>query len=61
MDPYGISSATSEVAANTVICLIHQATYLLRRQFMSLEQRFLEDGGFTERMYRARKNRRGGG
>jgi len=57
-DPYGIATASSEVAANTLICLIHQATYLLRRQLLALEQRFLEEGGFTERLYQARKNRR---
>jgi len=30
----------------------------LRRQLQALEQRFLEEGGFTERLYQARKNRR---
>lgn len=43
-----------EMAANTLICLIHQATYLLRRQMKSLEQRFLSEGGFTEKLYRIR-------
>jgi four helix bundle suffix protein len=43
-----------ELAANTLICLIHQATYLLRRQLESLERQFLSEGGFTERLYRAR-------
>jgi len=57
-DPYGIATASAEVAANILICLIHQATYLLRRQLQALEQRFLEEGGFTERLYQARKNRR---
>ncbi|MBU4453263.1 four helix bundle suffix domain-containing protein [Patescibacteria group bacterium] len=44
-----------ENAANTAICLIHQATYLLRRQLLALEQQFLENGGFTERLYHASK------
>ncbi len=42
-------------AANTLICLIHQANYLLDRQIVALEKVFLEEGGFTERMYRIRK------
>jgi four helix bundle suffix protein len=37
-----------------MICLINQATYLLRRQIESQERAFLQHGGFTERLYRAR-------
>jgi four helix bundle suffix protein len=51
---------TSEVAANTMICLIHQANYLLDRQLRALEQEFLANGGFTERLYQARAARRRG-
>jgi four helix bundle suffix protein len=58
-DPYGIADATPEAAANTLLCLINQATYLLRRQMQKLEQDFLDEGGFTERLYHARKKRRG--
>ncbi|MCA1901353.1 MAG: four helix bundle suffix domain-containing protein [Candidatus Hydrogenedens sp.] len=54
-DIYGIRTASAEVAGNTVICLIHQATYLLRKQLERLEREFLEKGGFTERMYHERK------
>jgi four helix bundle suffix protein len=57
-DPYGIRTASAEVAANTLICLIHQATYLLRRQIEQQGQSFLNEGGFTERMYRERTLRR---
>ena len=57
-DPYGISAATPEVAANTLICLINQASYLLGRQLQKLEQQFLEEGGFMERLYRERQARR---
>lgn len=53
-DPYSIAEATPEVAANTLICLINQTTYLLRRQLEKLERDFVEHGGFTERLYRAR-------
>lgn len=58
LDPYGIAKATSEVAANTLLCLINQATYLLKRQIQKLEQEFVEEGGFTERLYRTRTQRR---
>ena len=51
-DPYGISAASPEVAANTLICLINQASFLLGRQLQRLEQQFLQEGGFTERLYR---------
>ncbi|MBU4212069.1 MAG: four helix bundle suffix domain-containing protein [Kiritimatiellae bacterium] len=61
-DPYGVASATPEAAANTLICLINQATYLLKRQLEKLEQSFLQEGGFTERLYQARQEmRRTGG
>jgi four helix bundle suffix protein len=51
--PY-IEQAPPEVAANTLVCLIHQANYLLDQQLRQLEKRFLEEGGFTERLYRMR-------
>jgi len=54
-DPYGIKTATSENAANTLICLINQASFLLRRQLQKLEQEFLTEGGFTERLYKQRQ------
>lgn len=57
-DPYGIAAATPEVAANTLICLINQATYLLRRQIANQGQDFVEHGGFTERLYRVRSDYR---
>lgn len=58
-DPYGFATSSAEVLANTMICLINQATYLLRRQMSELEQAFLRDGGFTERLYRQRLRLRG--
>ncbi|MBI2982528.1 MAG: four helix bundle protein [Deltaproteobacteria bacterium] len=57
-DPYSISTATPEVAANTLICLINQASFLLKRQLQNLEQQFLTEGGFTEKLYRVRYNTR---
>ena len=56
-----IEDAPPEVSANALICLINQTNYLLDQQLRQLEQQFLEEGGFTERLYRtrvqARKNR----
>jgi four helix bundle suffix protein len=40
--------------ANCLICLIHQANFLLDRQLKALEKTFLEEGGFTERLYQKR-------
>jgi len=53
-----VEESPSEVAANTMLCLIHQANYLLDRQLESLERQFLSEGGFTERLYRARTQHR---
>ncbi|HEX6732264.1 MAG TPA: four helix bundle suffix domain-containing protein [Pyrinomonadaceae bacterium] len=48
----------AETAANTMICLIHQTNYLLDQQLRQLESAFLREGGFSERLYWARKKRR---
>ena len=45
---------SSEVLANIVICLVHQANYLLGQQLKRLEEDFVVDGGLRERMTRAR-------
>jgi restriction system protein len=45
-----------EVAANTLICLVHQTNFLLDQQLRQLEKQFLEQGGFTEKLYRARQS-----
>jgi len=55
--PY-IEKSLPVVAANTIICLIHQTNYLLDQQLRQLERAFLEEGGLTERLYRERKRRR---
>lgn len=49
-----------EIAANTLICQIHQTNYLLDQQLRQLEERFLQVGGFTERLYRKRNEIRRG-
>lgn len=48
-------TASPEVAANTLICLINQASFLLGRQLQKLEEQFLSEGGFTERLYKQRQ------
>jgi four helix bundle suffix protein len=57
-----VEQSSPEVAANALICLIHQTNYLLDQQLRALEKEFLKEGGFTERLYRtrsqARKNRK---
>ena len=55
-----VEGGSPETAANTLLCLIHQANFLLDRLLRELEERFLEDGGFTENLYRARSAARRG-
>ena len=55
-----IEKASPEIAANTIICLIHQTNYLLDQQLRHLEQAFVHEGGFTERLYRTRSRMRRG-
>ncbi len=54
-----LEASPPEVAANTMISLIHQTNYLLDQQLRSLEKDFLKEGGFTERLYRVRSEARG--
>jgi four helix bundle suffix protein len=51
-------SIYSEIAANGALALIMVASSLLSRQIASLEKSFLNDGGFTERLYRVRSQKR---
>jgi four helix bundle suffix protein len=53
-----IETRPSEVAANIIICLIHQTSYLLDRQLRQLERAFVKEGGLRERMTRARLEER---
>jgi four helix bundle suffix protein len=53
-----IENSNPEVAANALICIIHQTNYLLDQQLRSLEKDFLKHGGFTERLYRKRVQHR---
>jgi restriction system protein len=49
-----LSHADPAVVANTLICLIHQANYLLDQQIRALETQFVEGGGYTEQLAAAR-------
>jgi four helix bundle suffix protein len=42
------------VRANALICLIHQANYLLDKQIVALESQFISEGGYSERLAAAR-------
>jgi four helix bundle suffix protein len=53
-----IETRPAQVVANILICLIHQANYLLDQQLRQLEKAFLEEGGLRERMTRARLSAR---
>ena len=44
----------SSIVANTLICLIHQANYLLDQQISALERKFIQDGGYSEGLAAAR-------
>ncbi len=58
LDPYALREATSEAAADTLLCLSNQAIFLRKRQFENQEQEFVEEGGFTEKLYWIRKKAR---
>lgn len=53
-DIYAFRTASADVAANTLLCLINQASNLLYRQIRQLEEIFLVHGGLRERMTKAR-------
>lgn len=49
-----IEEKSAESAANTMICVIHQANFLLDKLKSTLEKSFLDEGGFTEKLHRIR-------
>jgi four helix bundle suffix protein len=53
-----VAKAEPEIAANAMLCAVHQAVYLLNRQLQSQGRSFLESGGFTESLYRRRQQSR---
>ena len=51
-------STFPEIAANGALALLAVACSLLDRQIATLEKNFVEEGGFTERLYRVRSAQR---
>jgi len=58
-----LEHADPTIRANALICLIHQANYLLDHQIEALERDFIEEGGYSEQLaaerlaFRAKKAR----
>jgi len=52
---------SAELAANAALSLLNLACHLLDRQIATLEKNFVEEGGFTERLYRVRSAQRNRG
>ena len=46
--------ANPQRAANCIICLINQTNFLLDRQITSLENNFIREGGYTEKLFKTR-------
>ncbi len=53
-----VAKAEPELAGNAMLCAVHQTVYLLNRQLKSQGRSFLENGGFTERLYHQRQQSR---
>jgi four helix bundle suffix protein len=49
-----LNHADPEVVVNAIICLIHQANYLLDQQIGALERGFVQEGGYSEQLAAAR-------
>ena len=56
-----MGSTYAEISANGVLALIAVASALLSRQLEAQEKAFVEEGGFTQRLYRVRSDRRSRG
>lgn len=54
-----LDHADPAVRANALICLIHQANYLLDQQILALEAQFIGEGGYSELLATARLAERG--
>lgn len=52
---------SAELVANAALSLLNLACYLLDKQIAAQEKAFVEEGGFTERLYRVRSQRRSRG
>jgi four helix bundle suffix protein len=52
------SVTSAQLVANAALSLLNLACYFLDRQMAALEKAFVEEGGFTERLYRVRMQAR---
>jgi four helix bundle suffix protein len=46
--------SSAQLVANGALSLLNLCCYFLDQQLATLEKNFLEEGGFTEKLYRAR-------
>ena len=53
-----VQKMNDEEIANLCITLIHQAMYMLHKLLITMQERFVTEGGIKERMYQARVNYR---
>ena len=53
-----IQRMNDEEIANLCITLIHQAIYMLHKLLVTMQTRFVKEGGIKERMYHSRTNYR---
>lgn len=53
-----LEDADPAVVANAVLCLIHQANYLLDQQIAGLERDFIHEGGYSEQLAASRLEER---
>ena len=56
--PCGAVPGSAQLVANAALSLLNLGCYLLERQIAAQEKAFLEEGGFTERLYRVRMQAR---
>lgn len=55
-----VVSRSDEVTANIAIILLHQADYLIHKYLETISERFIEEGGFRERLSSIRRSARRG-
>ena len=53
-----IQKMNDEEIANLSITLIHQAMYMLHKLLITMQERFVTEGGIKERMFQSRVNYR---
>ncbi len=54
-----VETRPPQTIANMAIILLHQTDFLLHRLLQKLADEFIKEGGFSERMTRLRKDKRG--